>query len=657
MDMDDPTATAEVLTKQAIVEKTLNTIRGLSMDAVQAAKSGHPGLPMGAAAMGYALFAHHLRFDPHAPKWHNRDRFVLSAGHGSMLLYSLLHLTGYDLSLDEIKRFRQWGSQTPGHPENFMTPGVEMATGPLGQGFAAAVGMAIAEERARALHPEHFDHWTYAIVSDGDLMEGISHEAASLAGHLQLGRLVYLYDSNHVTIDGSTSLSFSEDIRTRFAGYGWHVDACDGMDVDAVIDKIAGAKADPRPSLIICRTTIGYGSPNKSGKASSHGAPLGDDEVRLSKQALGIPTEPLFLIPEEVREHMAEVGSRWRDDRKRSESAFMGSAAESEMSAAPDWREVVPAGKPEATRASSGKVINAIAAGMPFLVGGSADLTESNQTEIHSSSAFSAADRAGRNMHFGVREHAMAAALNGITLHGTGRAFGGTFLIFSDYMKPSIRLAALMQIGTIFVFTHDSIGLGEDGPTHQPIEHLAGLRAIPNLHVFRPADANETAAAWKAALERTSGPTAIVLTRQSVRQETPAGDAALSGAYILRDSGEPEAILIGTGSELEICCDAAEELAGAGISVRVVSMPCWEAFADQSQAFRDEVLPPNVVVRVSIEAAATLGWERWTGFGGLAIGLDHFGASAPYQEIYQRFGLTAGRVADEVRRLLTASRP
>ncbi len=649
--MDDLRATAGVATENDLVEKTLNTIRGLSMDAVQAAKSGHPGLPMGAAAMGYALFADHLRFDPEAPKWHNRDRFILSAGHGSMLLYSLLHLTGYELSLDDIKEFRQWGSKTPGHPENFMTPGVEMATGPLGQGFGTGVGMAIAEERARALYPEHFDHWTYAIVSDGDLMEGLSHEAASLAGHLQLGRMIYLYDSNRVTIDGSTDLSFSEDVRKRFESYGWHTENCDGMSVGDVSRAIGAGKSDPRPSLIVCRTTIGFGSPHKAGTAASHGAPLGEEEVQLSKQVLGIPLEPLFYVPDDVREHMAEVGGRSRSERIRSEEAYAASAAEKAINAAADWTSVPDFDKPAATRASSGKVINAIADSMPMLIGGSADLSESNQTEIHGSSAFSASDRTGRNLHFGVREHAMAAALNGITLHGTGRAFGGTFLIFSDYMKPAVRLAALMQIGTIFVYTHDSIGLGEDGPTHQPIEHLAGLRAIPNLHVYRPADGNETAAAWKAALARTEGPTAIVLTRQSVRQVSPRDDSAAKGAYVLRDAETPQVVLIGTGSEVEICVDAADLLADEGIAARVVSMPCWEAFAAQTAQYRDGVLPPGSI-RVSVEAAATLGWERWVGPNGRAIGLDHFGASAPYQDIYQQFGLTAERVASECRALV-----
>jgi transketolase len=640
--MDD----ARMATETGIVEKCLNTIRGLSMDAVQAAKSGHPGLPMGAAAIGYALFSDHLRFDPKAPKWHNRDRFILSAGHGSMLLYSLLHLTGYDLPLDEIRRFRQWGSRTPGHPENFMTPGVEMCTGPLGQGFATGVGMAIAEERARAMFPENFDHWTYALVSDGDLMEGISQEAASLAGHLRLGRLIYLYDSNNITIDGSTSLSFSEDVRGRFSKCGWHEDECDGMDPADVSRKIALAKDDPRPSLIVCRTMIGYGSPNKAGSASSHGSPLGDDEVRLAKEKLGIPLEPTFYVPEDVRLHMSDIGSKWRAERLESERRFEGSDASAISLDLANWKIGTP-DKPEATRASSGKSINAIAEQMPNLIGGSADLTDSNQTEIKGSTVFSVGDRSGRNLHFGVREHAMAAATNGITLHGTARAFCGTFLIFSDYMKPAVRLSALMQIGSIFVYSHDSIGLGEDGPTHQPIEQLAGLRAIPNLYVCRPADANETAKSWRLAIQRQSGPTAIVLTRQAVRQLTPEGDPAARGAYILRDVPDPQAILIGTGSEVEICWDAAEILETAGIAARVVSMPCWEAFAEQSGSYRDSVLPDGPLI-VSVEAGATFGWDRWVGENGVMVGLDHFGASAPYKEIYEHFGLTAERVAREV---------
>ncbi|MGI8924499.1 MAG: transketolase [Fimbriimonadales bacterium] len=628
---------------------TLNTIRGLSMDAVQAANSGHPGLPMGAAAMGYALFARHLRFDPEAPEWFNRDRFILSAGHGSMLLYSLLYLTGYDLSLEDIKNFRQWGSKTPGHPENFMTPGVEMATGPLGQGFATGVGMAIAEEMLRAEFPVHVGHWTYAICSDGDLMEGVSHEAASLAGHLQLGRLVYLYDSNRVTIDGKTDLTYSDDVAGRFAAYGWHVSKCDGMDVDQVDQRIAEAKGDERPSLIVCTTTIGYGSPNKADSEQSHGSPLGIEEVKTSKIALGIPLEPHFLVPGEVRERMLKLGTRCRQERIASESKI-DEALKKRLAGEMDhsWERHLPVFEGAmATRASSGKIINAISKGAQQLVGGSADLTESNQTEIIAGDTFSAGSRMGRNIHFGVREHAMACALNGLNLHGGFRAFGGTFLIFSDYMRPAVRLAALMQLSSIFVFTHDSIGLGEDGPTHQPIEHLMGLRAIPNLAVFRPADANETAAAWKIALERNRGPTALVLTRQPVPPLSPGIEGGLCGGYVLREaSSDPRVILVATGSEVSICVDAREMLEAEGIPTRVVSIPCWELFGEQPQEYRDSVLPPSVTARVSVEAGATLGWERWIGSSGKAIGLDHFGASAPYKRIYEEFGLTAERVAD-----------
>ncbi|MBA3725003.1 MAG: transketolase [Armatimonadetes bacterium] len=637
------------------VQLTLNTIRGLSMDAVQAANSGHPGLPMGAAAMGYALFARHLRFDPEAPDWFNRDRFILSAGHGSMLLYSLLFLTGYDLSLDDIKNFRQWGSKTPGHPENFMAPGVEMATGPLGQGFATGVGMAIAEEMLRAAFPDDVGHWTYAICSDGDLMEGVSHEAASLAGHLQLGRLVYLYDSNRVTIDGKTDLAYSDDVAGRFAAYGWHVSKCDGMDVDQVDQRIAGAKGDARPSLIVCTTTIGYGSPNKADSEQSHGSPLGVEEVKSAKIALGIPLEPLFFVPGEVREHMLEVGSRCRKERIASENKI-DEALKKRLAGEMDhsWERHLPVFEGAmATRASSGKIINAIAKGAPQLVGGSADLTDSNQTEIIGGDTFSARSRMGRNIHFGVREHAMACAVNGLNLHGGLRAFGGTFLIFSDYMRPPIRLAALMRSGSIFVFTHDSIGLGEDGPTHQPIEHLMGLRAIPNLAVFRPADANETAAAWKIALERNEGPTALVLTRQPVPPLSLGIEGGLRGGYVLRESStDPSLMLIATGSEVSICVEAREMLESEGIPTRVVSIPCWELFGEQPQEYRDSVLPPSVTARVSVEAGATLGWDRWIGSYGKAIGLDHFGASAPYKRIYEEFGLTPEKIADAARSLV-----
>lgn len=632
---------------------TINTIRGLAMDAVQKANSGHPGMPMGCAAMAYALWTRHMRFDPEAPRWFNRDRFVLSAGHGSILLYSMLYLLGYDLSLEDIKNFRQWGSKTPGHPENTLTPGVEMATGPLGQGFGTAVGMAIAEEKLRAEFPGLVDHWTYVICSDGDMMEGVSHESASLAGHLRLGRLVYLYDSNRVTIDGSTDITFTEDVRARFEAYGWHVQRCDGLDVDAVDECVSRAKADERPSLIICDTVIGFGSPNMQGTARTHGAPLGEEEVRLAKERLGIPLEPPFYVPEEALLHMRQIGGRHREERIESEKQI---ASNQELSRRiggelpAGWDSDIPAfDSAMATRDASGKILNAIAGVLPELIGGSADLAESNKTTLHDSTYFSAENRLGRNVAYGVREHAMATALNGMNLHGGLRAYGGTFLIFSDYMRPAVRLASLMETNTIFVYSHDSIGLGEDGPTHQPIEHIMSLRAIPHIHVFRPADANETRAAWKHALESRNRPTAILLSRQKLPIVSPPNDDALRGAYVLAEAsgGAPKVVLIGTGSEVAICLSARQILESTGIPTRVVSMPCWELFESQDESYRAAVLPAGVL-RVSVEAGATLGWQKWIGDDGIAIGIDRFGASAPYQEIYQHLGLTGEAVAKRV---------
>ena len=638
-----------------VAQLTINVLRGLAMDAVQQANSGHPGMPMGAAAMGYAIFARHLRFDPEAPAWFNRDRFILSAGHGSMLLYGLLHLTGYDLPLDEIRRFRQWESKTPGHPENFLTPGVEMATGPLGQGFATGVGMAIAEAKLRAEFPELVDHWTYAICSDGDLMEGVASEAASLAGHLKLGRIIYLYDSNRITIDGSTDLAFTEDVAKRFESYGWHVSHCDGMSLDEVDAAISDAKAvADKPSLIICRTVIGFGSPNKANSASSHGAALGEEEVQKSKAALGLPVDEKFWIPEEVRAHMRTVGERHRSDRIASELA---------ASLNPEFMRRISGHLPQllfdgmppfegsmATRQASGKVINLIASKMPELIGGSADLAESNNTLIADGRAFSADDRTARNIYFGVREHAMGCIVNGINLHGGIRAFGGTFLIFSDYMRPSIRLSALMHVPSIFVFTHDSIGLGEDGPTHQPVEHLPSLRAIPRLRVFRPADGNETISAWRAALTSEDAPTAIVLTRQKLPAITPPDDSALRGGYILSDgTKKPDVILIGAGSELSLCLQAQALLSQEGIAARVVSMPCCELFDDQAEDYRTTVLPPEIEARVAVEAAAPLGWHKYVGLRGTVIGLERFGASAPAEVLFEKFGFTAERAAEAAR--------
>lgn len=621
------------------------------MDAVEKARSGHPGLPMGCAGIGYVLFARHLRYDPEAPDWFNRDRFVLSAGHGSMLLYAFLHLTGYDLSLEEIKRFRQLGSKTPGHPENGVAPGVEMATGPLGQGFGTAVGMAMAEERLRAEFPGLVDHWTYALCSDGDLMEGVSHESASLAGHLNLGRLIFLYDSNRVTIDGSTGLTYSEDVVARFEAYGWHVQECDGLSTEEVDHAIQNAKHhDDAPSLIVCHTIIGYGSPNKGGRAASHGAPLGAEEVRLAKQRLGLDPDAEFVVPEDVLKHMREVGARWREERVRSEAALEGNPELRRrlQRQLPDgWDRDLPLAEgAEATRVSSGKVLATLRKRLPELVGGSADLGESTHTLFAEEEAFSAQNRLAPNVYYGVREHAMATAINGMSLHGGIRPFGGTFLVFSDYMRPALRLAALMETPSIFVFSHDSIGLGEDGPTHQPIEHLASLRAIPNLNVIRPADAAEVVAAWEVALRSRHTPTAIVLTRQKVAQVGGSVEGALRGGYVLRDFGsKPDTVLLGTGSEVEILLRAAEELTAKGMAPRVVSLPCWELFDAQDEGYRENVLLPEVTRRVSLEAAATLGWERYV-MGGVMLGMRSFGASAPHSDLYRHFGFTPERVVE-----------
>ncbi len=637
----------------SLVSLSVNTIRGLSIDGVQRANSGHPGMPLGCAAMAYALFARHLVFDADAPNWFNRDRFILSAGHGSMLLYSLLHLTGYGVSIEDLKNFRQFGSITPGHPENHLTPGVEMATGPLGQGFATGVGMAIAEEKLRHEFPGVVEHWTYAICSDGDLMEGVSHESASLAGHLKLGRLIYLYDSNRITIDGSTDLSFSENVQMRFESYGWHVLECDGMDVDEVDVAISDAKRDSRPSLIICHTTIGFGSPNKAGKSSSHGSPLGIEEAKLTKAALGIPLEPEFYVSDDVRNHFLEIGKRSRQNRIESEKKlndypdlkrrFSNELPENWASELPIFKEAM------ATRAASGKILNLLAESLPELMGGSADLAESNNTTLHAYESFLFGNRDGRNVNYGIREFAMGCAINGMTLHGGVRAYGGTFLIFSDYMRPSVRLSSLMEISSIFVFSHDSIGLGEDGPTHQPIEHLMSLRAIPHLKVFRPADGNEAIAGWKIALESKDSPTALILTRQKVDALPPRIDDALKGAYVVFEpDAKPDCLLIGTGSEVQICLKAKDLLTSQGVHARVVSMPCWELFEIQSEKYKNSIFAEEIENRVSVEAGATLGWSKWVGPKGTAIGIDQFGASAPAEVIYEKYGLTAEKVVEAV---------
>ena len=660
-----------------LAQNCVNTIRTLSMDAVQAANSGHPGMPMGMADAAYVLWTKFLKHNPENPRWFDRDRFILSAGHGSMLLYSLLHLTGYDVSMKELKNFRQLGSITPGHPEFGMTPGVETTTGPLGQGFATGVGMAMAEAfMAKTFNKDShklIDHFTYAIVSDGDLMEGVSHEAASLAGHLKLNKLIYLYDSNNISIDGSTDLAFTDDTKMRFESYGWDVQVIDGHDHKEIEAAIIKAQKTDTPSLIECKTHIGFGSPNKQGSASSHGSPLGEDEIRLTKENLGVDPDKTFHIPDEVLSEFrkaVESGknaeSEWKKVLSDYEKVFPVdgvSFKEFVTRNLPDnWEDILPVfdadEKGMATRKASGAVLNSIAKQLFNMIGGSADLKGSVNTEIEGKAIFDASDYAGQNVHYGVREHAMGAAMNGMALHGGVIPFGGTFLVFSDYNKPAIRISGLSKIPAIYIFTHDSIGLGEDGPTHQPIEHLASLRATPNVRVYRPADANETAYAWKSALEFDTGPSLLVLTRQNLpivdRTKFGSAEGVEKGAYILKkESGEkPDVILLATGSEVQLTVKAAEELESEGISARVVSMPCWELFEDQSDDYKNSVLPKNVTKRVSIEAAATLGWHKWVGSEGIAMGIDRYGESAPYLDVYDHLGLTSEKVVENARKLL-----
>ncbi|HEU0292380.1 MAG TPA: transketolase [Anaerolineales bacterium] len=649
----------------------INTIRFLAADAVQQANSGHPGLPMGAAPMAFTLWTRHLRHNPRNPRWMGRDRFILSGGHGSMLLYSLLHLTGYDVSLDDIKNFRQFGSITPGHPEHGLTPGVEVTTGPLGQGFAQGVGMAIAATHLAATfnRPGHeiIQSYIYGIVTDGDLMEGVSSEAASLAGHLQLGRIIYLYDDNHVSIDGPTDLAFTEDRAARFEAYHWHVQKIDdGNDVEAIDAAIRAAKADPRPSLICVRTTIGYGAPKKQGTSKAHGEPLGDEELNGAKQNLGWPLEPRFLIPGEVLEFYREAVERGREREfdwnmrleayKRIHPALgadLQRRLNGELPAG--WDSDLPAfpadEKGLATRASSGKVLDALSAKIPELLGGSADLTPSNNTKFAEAGDFQKDNPTGRYIRFGVREHGMGAALNGLNLYGGLIAYGGTFLIFSDYMKPAIRIAAISHVPTIFVFTHDSVGLGEDGPTHQPIEHLAALRAIPNMVMIRPADANEVAEAWKIAIQRRDGPTALALTRQAVPTLAIGPFVKVShGAYVMKDFGEnPRLILMASGSEVHLIYTAAQRLFGEGIETRAVSFPSWELFEKQDEAYKESVLPKKITARLAVEAGATLGWER---YAKSVMGIDHYGASAPYKVIFEKFGFTVENVVARAKELI-----
>ncbi|MFO7986357.1 MAG: transketolase [Desulfatiglandaceae bacterium] len=656
----------------------VNTLRMLSADGVQQANSGHPGMPMGAAPAAYVLWTRFLRHNPLNPRWPDRDRFILSAGHGSMLLYSLLHLSGYDLTLEDLQHFRQWNSRTPGHPEYSITPGVEITTGPLGQGAAGALGMAMAE-RFLAAHFNRDDHeivghFTFAIVSDGDLMEGVSHEAASLAGHLRLGRLIYLYDDNHISIEGNTDIAYTEDRLARFRAYGWHVQAVEnGNDLEAIDAAIRAAQQEQeRPSLIAVRTHIGYGSPNKVDTAAAHGEPLGTEELELTKQRLEWPGTPAFFIPDEARDHFrraVEQGKREEQQWQERLSAYQEAYPEMAQSwercmdrKLPEgWDRDIPIfqpdGKGEATRVSSGKILNAVAGHIPNLVGGSADLSPSNKTEIKGEKDFQAHSYHGRNLRFGVREHGMGAILNGMALHGGVIPYGGTFLIFSDYMRPAIRLAALMRLKVVYIFTHDSIGLGEDGPTHQPVEHLAGLRAIPNLTVIRPCDANETAQAWRVAL-KSEGPVALALTRQGlpVIDRSPYADASnlRSGAYVLKEPvhGKPDVILIATGSEVHLTLSAAEKLDGEGIRTRVVSMPSWELFEQQPDTYKDQVLPPDIKTRIAVEAGVTQGWHRYVGDAGHIIGLDRFGASAPNGVLFEKFGFTVRHVVEAARALV-----
>ncbi len=660
---------------------SINTLRFLAVDAVEKAKSGHPGMPMGAAPMAYALWTGFLKFDPREPGWPDRDRFVLSAGHGSMLLYGLLHLAGFPLGLDEIRRFRQWESLTPGHPESFVTTGVETTTGPLGQGLAVAVGMALAERHlaARFNRPRFdlVDHHTYVIASDGDLMEGVASEAASLAGHLGLGKLVVLYDDNHITIEGKTDLAFSEDVQKRFEAYGWGTLAVeDGNDVDALRRALATAKArGERPTLIRVRTHIGYGSPAKQDTADAHGSPLGPDEARSAKENLGWPADETFRIPAEARDPFAEAakaGARRREawetlleDYRRAHPDLGAEWDRRIAGLLPEgWESALPTfpadPKGTATRSAGGKVLNALAGQLPELVGGSADLAPSTKTEIEGAASFGRETPQGRNLHFGIREHAMAAALNGMAAHGGVRPYGSTFFVFSDYLRPSLRLAALSELPVIHVFTHDSIFVGEDGPTHQPIEHLPSLRAMPNLTVIRPGDANETAEAWRVALENTGGPTALVLTRQNVptvdRKRLAPASGLRRGGYVLQEaSGGADAvraILIASGSEVGIALDAARQLESEGTPTRVVSLPCWELFETQPGAYRDEVLLPAVTARVAVEAASPFGWERYVGSQGRVAGMDRFGSSAPAEVLAEKFGFTPEHVVSAVREAL-----
>ena len=661
------------------IEKlSINTMRTLAIDAVQKANSGHPGMPLGMAPIAYALYYKTMKHNPANPNWINRDRFILSAGHGSMLLYSILHLAGYKISLDDLKNFRQWNSITPGHPELGHTAGVETTTGPLGQGFATAIGMAIARDYLAEIFNKEdikiIDHAILGICSDGDLMEGISHEAASLAGHLKLSKLVFFYDDNNITIDGKTDITFSDDVARRFEAYGWQVltilDVNNSDQVDRVI-KLCRTTCE-KPTLIITKTHIGYGSPNKQDKSSSHGAPLGEEEVRLTKRNLGMPEDKTFYVPDEVYSHfkgIAECGQEAEDMWNKTideykikypkDYALFESVMKYEFDK--EWLNHLPKfddlSEKIATRVASGKVLNAAAIDIPGLIGGSADLNESNMTHIKSSKSFSDEDRKGKNIHFGIREHAMGAVLNGMAIYGGIIPFGATFLIFSDYMRPAIRLAALMKQKVIYVFTHDSIGLGEDGPTHQPIEQIASLRAIPNLVVIRPADANETVEAWKYAIEHKGGPVALILTRQklSILDQNKYGSAKglQQGAYIVKDSNQkPDLLLIATGSEVSLSLKAAEQLEAEGKNVRVISFPSWEIFEQQSDEYKKQIFPADIKARVSVEMGIGMGWQKYVGESGEAISIETFGASAPDNILYEKYGFTVENVTATAKRVI-----
>ncbi len=664
--------------EKSVDELCVDTIRTLAIDAVQKAESGHPGLPLGAAPMAYVLWQNYLKHDPRDPKWPDRDRFVLSAGHGCMLLYCLLHLTGYDLSLDDLKSFRQWGSKTPGHPEYLDTPGVEATTGPLGQGTANAVGMAVAE-RMLASHfnrPEHeiVNHRTFALVSDGDLMEGISSEASSLAGHLGLGKLVYLYDSNQVTLDGPTSVTFTEDVARRYDAYGWQVLHVDNgnTDLDAIDNAIGAAIAEvSRPSLIVIKTTLGYGSPNKGGTSEAHGSPLGVEEVARTKKALGWVSEEPFYVPPESLQHFREAVTKgeaarndWADRFTRYAKAFPDLAAEWTRWMNGDlpegWDAKLPqfaAGEKEATRTAAGKAMNAIGDTVPWLVGGDADLGTSTNTVLKKFASFEAGTGTGRNLHFGVREHAMAGIANGISYHGGLRPFVATFFCFSDYMRPSVRLAALNELPDIFVWTHDSIGLGEDGPTHQPVEHLSSLRAMPKMTIIRPGDANEAVEAWRVTMSRKSGPVGLVLCRQKLpvidRTKYAPASGLARGAYILAEGSAkpPRLILIATGSEVALALASRESLEAEGVSTRVISMPSWEIFLEQDAAYREEVLPRSVGARLAIEAGTSFGWHRWVGDRGDTVTIDRYGASAPGEVVLKELGFSVENVVRKAKAL------